>query len=74
MYLPLKPELLAAAILLIADGVPTFDVDPFCRKVAAMARPVGDVEICLQKEREARDRWCSNGRSFLSATGPTVES
>jgi hypothetical protein len=40
MYLPLKQELLAAAILLIADGVPTFDVDPFCRKVAAMARPV----------------------------------
>jgi hypothetical protein len=64
MYLPLKPELLAAAILLIADGVPTFDVDPFCRKVAAMARPVGDVEICLQKEREARDQLVQQWTQF----------
>jgi glucose/arabinose dehydrogenase len=64
MYLPLKPELLAAAILLIADGVPTFDVEPFCRRVAAMARPVGDVEVCLQKEREARDQLMQQWTQF----------
>ena len=64
MYLPLKPELLAAALLLIADGVPTFDVDLFCRKVAAMARTVGDVEICLQKEREARDQLVQQWTQF----------
>jgi hypothetical protein len=74
MYLPLKPELLAAALLLIADGVPTFDVEPFCRRVVAMARPVGDVVVCLQKEGRRAINWCSNGHSFPSATGPIVES
>ena len=37
MFLPLKPALLAASLVLIADGVPRFDVELFCRRIAAVA-------------------------------------
>ena len=53
MLLPLKPALLAAGLVLVTDGVPTFEVESFCRRVAAMTKAVGDVEVCLRKEREA---------------------
>jgi hypothetical protein len=54
MFLPLKPALLAASLVLIADGVPRFDVELFCRRIAAMAVALEEMEICLRKEREAR--------------------
>src|SRR4051794_27419141 len=43
MLLPLKPALLAAGLVLVTDGVPTFEVESFCRRVAAMTKAVGDV-------------------------------
>src|SRR3979411_1477902 len=45
---------LAATIVLVADGVPVFDVGPHCRKIAREAEPVGDERVCLREEEEAR--------------------
>src|SRR3981081_356464 len=64
MLVLLKQAVLAAGLILINDGVPTFEVESFCRRVAAMAKAVGDVEICLRKEREARDQLVQQWTQF----------
>ena len=67
MLLPLKPALLAASLVLIADGVPRFDVELFCRRIAAMAVALEEMEICLRKEREARDQLLQQWTQFPAA-------
>ena len=64
MLVLLKQAVLAAGLILITDGVPTFEVESFCRRVAAMAKAVGDVEVCLRKEREARDQLVQQWTQF----------
>jgi hypothetical protein len=67
MFLPLEPALLALAIVLVADQVPTFDVQSFCRRVAAMAEPLGDAGLCLRKEFETRDQLVKQWAQFPAA-------
>jgi hypothetical protein len=67
MFLQFEAALRVAAVVLVADGVPTFDVESFCRKVAAMAQPVGDVDVCLRKEQEARDQLAKQWTQFPAA-------
>jgi hypothetical protein len=52
----LEAALLAAAVVLTADHVPTFDVESFCRKVATMAEAPADVDVCVRKEQDAREQ------------------
>jgi hypothetical protein len=59
--------LLAGSLWLAADGVPTFDVEPFCREVARLAAPVGDVDGCLREEREAREQLVKQWSQFPAA-------
>jgi hypothetical protein len=59
--------LLVGLARLVADSVPTFNVEPFCRAVASRAAPVGDKDICLEKEREARDQLVQNWWQFPPA-------
>jgi hypothetical protein len=54
MFLRFDVALLAGSVWLVADGVPTFDVEPFCREVARRAAPVGDVERAAFEQRHAR--------------------
>jgi hypothetical protein len=56
--------LLAGSLLLATDGVPTFNVESFCRAVATRAAPVGDADICLRQEREARDQLVKQWAQF----------
>jgi hypothetical protein len=58
MSIKLHPgaALLAATIVLVADGVPVFDVGPHCHRIASEAEPVGDERACLQMEESARAR------------------
>ena len=67
MFLPLDAALLAASLVLVADRVPTFNVEPYCRKIAARAAPVGDADVCLRKEREARDELVKQWAQFPPA-------
>jgi hypothetical protein len=46
----------AIVILVAADRVPAFNVEPFCRAVAIRAAPIGDKDICLWQEQEAREQ------------------
>jgi hypothetical protein len=68
MFLPHDVALFAAALLLVvADRVPTFNVEPFCRAVAQRAAPVADVDVCLRKEQEARDELARQWAQFAAA-------
>jgi len=54
----------AIVILVAADRVPAFNVEPFCRAVAMRAAPVGDKDVCLRQEQEATISSSGSGRSF----------
>ena len=53
----------ALGLLVLAAGepVPSINPEPSCRSAAARTEPIGDIEVCMRKEREARDvlvkRW-----------------
>jgi hypothetical protein len=57
----------AAAMVLVADGVPTFNVESFCRRVAAMSQPFGDVDLCVRRELEAREQLVKQWTQFPAA-------
>jgi hypothetical protein len=67
MFLRFEAALLASSVWLVADSVPTFNVEPFCRAVASRAAPVGDKDLCLEKEREAREQLVQHWSQFLPA-------
>jgi hypothetical protein len=67
MFLRFDAVLLAGSLWLAADGVPTFNVEPFCRAVASRAAPVGDADVCLRQEREARDQLVKQWAQFPAA-------
>jgi hypothetical protein len=63
----LEPALLLATVVLVADSVPTFNVQSFCRRVAEMARPVANPDVCLRNEQEARDQLVRQWTQFPPA-------
>jgi hypothetical protein len=67
MFQPIDTMLLAATMMLAADGVPTFNVGPHCREVARLAHPIGDANVCVAKEQEARDHLVKLWTQFLPA-------
>ena len=64
MFARFEAALLAGLTWLVADSVPTFNVEPFCRAVASRAAPAGDRDICLAEEREARDQLVQQWSRF----------
>jgi len=58
---------LAVSVVLVADQIPTFNVEPFCRAVASRAVPVGDASICVRKEMEARNQLAREWTQFAPA-------
>jgi hypothetical protein len=59
-------ENILTLIILAADPVPNFNLEPHCREVAAMAVPLGDPAICLRHENEARDALTRQWAEFAS--------
>jgi hypothetical protein len=64
---PLLNAALLAAIVLVADRVPSFNVEAHCRRVAREAHPVGDPHACLQEEQEARAKLVAQWTQFSAA-------
>src|SRR5258708_7749074 len=54
----------AIVILVAADRVPASNVEPFCRAVAIRAAPIGDKDICLRQEQEAREQLVRQWAQF----------
>src|SRR5262245_11895697 len=67
MFPRFESALLAAAVVLVADNVPTFNVEPFCRRVADMAGLVAYADVCMRKEHEARDQLAKQWTQFPAA-------
>ncbi len=67
MQIPLDAALFAASVLLVAEAVPTINVEPHCRTVASKASPVGDIESCLNVEHAARDQLVAQWAQFTPA-------
>ncbi len=67
MFFRCESAVFAAAMVLVADGVPTFNVESFCRRVAAMSQPFGDVDLCVRRELEAREQLVKQWTQFPAA-------
>jgi hypothetical protein len=67
MFRAVDAMLGTAAVLLVAQAVPTINVEPHCRTVARNAAPVGDVESCLRVEEEARVQLVAQWDQFAPA-------
>jgi hypothetical protein len=67
MFPALDVMLGAASVLLVAQAVPTINVEPHCRTIARNASPVGDVESCLRVEEEARVQLVAQWGQFAVA-------
>jgi hypothetical protein len=62
MFIPVM--LWASSALVMAQAVPTINVEPHCRLVARNASPAGDVESCVKSEERARDQLVAQWRQF----------
>ena len=71
MFVPLGAMLATTIVLVAADGVPTFNVEPSCRAAAERAVPVGDPKICMQKELDARDQLAKDWANFTGSDKAT---
>ena len=54
MFLPIGASLFSLMVLAGGGSVADINPEPACRDAAMRSVPVGDVEICLRKESEAR--------------------
>jgi hypothetical protein len=59
--------LLAAATPVPKIDVPKIDPEPSCRHAAERTKPIGDIEVCLRKERRARDELVARWSEFSAS-------
>jgi hypothetical protein len=67
MFLPLEAAALASFLLVAAERVPMFKVEPHCRFVASRVGSTEDLQVCLRKEREARQELMRQWTQFAPA-------
>jgi hypothetical protein len=67
MFAALSTTIAVSFVLVAADRIPTFNVEPGCRDVAAKAAPVGSMEACMRNEQEARNQLASEWTQFAPA-------
>ena len=66
MFALLDAALLTATIM-VADRVPSVDLESYCRRIASHAAPVGDPLACLRQEQEARAQLLAQWTQFPTA-------
>jgi hypothetical protein len=67
MFPPMSAAIFAATVLVAADPVPNWNVEPSCRLLVNRTVPVGDMEICMNIERAARDQLAKEWEQFTPA-------
>jgi hypothetical protein len=67
MFSPMSGTILAATVFVAAGQVPNWNVEPSCRFYVNRAVPVGDMEICMNNERAARDQLVKEWEQFVPA-------
>jgi|SRR5882757_9997871 hypothetical protein len=67
MFPQVSAAMFAATVFVATDPVPNWNVEPSCRLVVNKTIPVGDMEICMNNERAARDQLAKEWEQFASA-------
>jgi hypothetical protein len=67
MFPPIAAPLFSLIVLAAGQPVPTINPEPACREAAMRAVPVGDAEICMRKEWEARHELVQHWHTFSDA-------
>ena len=66
MMIALVPMLVGAHLFVLADSVPTYNVEPVCKPIPELRMGDHDREICLNSERTAREELVKEWRDFPS--------
>jgi hypothetical protein len=64
MFPRMSAAIFAATVFVAADPVPNWNVEPSCHLVVNRTVPVGDMEICMNHERAARDQLAKEWSSL----------
>jgi hypothetical protein len=67
MFLPMSVAIVATTVLVAADEVPRLNVEPSCRVEVSRTVPNGDMEVCLENERSAREQLVWEWTQFTPA-------
>jgi hypothetical protein len=67
MFLPMSTAILATTVLVAADEVPRLNVEPSCRVEVSKTIPNGDMEVCMENERSAREQLVREWTQFTPA-------
>jgi hypothetical protein len=67
MALPLNAPLLATLLVLAADNIPAFNIEPHCRALAEKTDFAQDRDVCLQQEQAARQQLGVEWTQFTPA-------
>ena len=67
MFVPVNTLLLATSVMLAADNIPAFNVEPHCRTIAVRTGVPQDRDICLQQEQAAKQQLVTQWREFAPA-------
>jgi putative N-acetylmannosamine-6-phosphate epimerase len=66
MFQLIRAAAFVTTMVSAADKVPDFNVEASCRDAASRAAPVGTVDACMRKEREARVQLAGQWAEFTS--------
>ena len=64
MFRPIAASVLGLLVLAADEPVPSINPEPSCRSVAARAKPIGDIEVCMRLEQAARDELVKRWEAF----------
>jgi hypothetical protein len=67
MALPLNAPLLATLLVLAADKIPAFNIEPHCRALAEKTGFAQDRDVCLQQEQAAKQQLGVEWSEFTPA-------
>jgi hypothetical protein len=67
MALPVNAPLLAVLLVLAADNIPAFNIEPHCRALAEKTGFAQDRDVCLQQEQAARQQLGAEWTQFTPA-------
>jgi hypothetical protein len=59
--------LLATSVVLAADNIPAFNVEPHCRTIAVRTGVPQDRDVCLRQEQAAKQQLVTQWREFAPA-------
>jgi hypothetical protein len=72
MALPLNAPLLATLLVLAADNIPAFNIEPHCRALAEKTGFAQDRDVCLQQQQAAREQLGVEWSQFTLPENPTA--